>query len=303
MQLSVFLRRVVVCAWGAALAAFAPGAAWAERVASLNLCTDQLALMLADHKDIIGVSTLARDCTESVLCQQAQDVPVLQSTAETVLAAKPDVVLAGRFTARLAVRAAKEVGAKVLTLPPASSLADIPDQIMQVANAVGQPERGRQLVAAFQARLAEIATTRQVSDPIAVVYEANGFVVHAHSLPDDVLAHAGLRNFATTAGTPPLGRRVPLEVLLAYHPDLLVRDPSGPGHSLAQAMLSNPVMLAMFAPPHVVDVPARLWLCGLPQTLDAVATLRHARDGIVADAARHVSHPPIAQPTVKETQP
>lgn len=80
-------------------------------------------------------------------------------------------------------------------------------------------------------------------------------------------------------------------------------DPSGPGHSLAQAMLANPVMLAMFAPPHVVDVPARLWLCGLPQTLDAVASLRHARDTIVADGTKNFQNPPITQPTVKETQP
>ena len=139
MQFSVSLRRVGMGVLGAALAVPAPGAARAERVASLNLCTDQLALMLADHKDIIGLSTLARDCTASVLCHQAQDMPVLQSTAETVLSANPDVVLAGPFTARLAVRAPREVGAKLLTLPPPSSLAAVPDQLIPVAHVVGRP--------------------------------------------------------------------------------------------------------------------------------------------------------------------
>ncbi|MFT8719238.1 ABC transporter substrate-binding protein [Acetobacter sp.] len=255
--------------------------AQAARIASLNLCTDQLALLLADRSDLIGLSPLAQDCTESALCEQARDMPVLQATAETVLAAHPDVVLGGRFTARLAIRAAKEVGAQVLTLPPASSLADIPRQIRQVARLVGHPERGEALIAAFNRRLSEISLPRRENDPIAVIYEANGFVVHAGSLADDVLAHSGLRNFSTLAGTPPMGGQVVMELLLAYHPDLLVRDLSGPGRSLAQAMLSNPALLAAFPPPHVVDVPARLWLCGLPQTLDAVAILRESHDILV----------------------
>ncbi|NHN89625.1 ABC transporter substrate-binding protein [Acetobacter conturbans] len=262
------------------------GPAHAARIASLNLCTDQLALLLADRSDIIGLSPLARDCTESALCEQARDVPVLQATGETVLAAHPDVVLGGRFTARLAIRAAKEVGAQVLTLAPVPSLADIPRQIRQVARLVGHPERGEQLIAAFNARLAELSLERRETDPVAVVYEANGFVVHKGSLADDVLAHAGLRNFSTLAGTPSTGGQVAMELLLVYHPDLLVRDFSGPGRSLAQAMLSNPALLATFPPPHVVDVPARLWLCGLPQTLDALAILRSARDTLVKkDAA------------------
>lgn len=249
----------------------------AKRIVSLNLCTDQLALMLADRAEIVGLSPLVQDCSGSVLCQKAQDVPVLSSTAENVIGAHPDVVLAGQFTARVAVKAAREVGAKVLTLPPASSLVDIPVQIMQVAQAVGHPERGQQMVDAFLKRLALLSISRQAEDPVAAVYEANGFVAGAGSLPDDVLAHAGLRNLSTVAGITAAGR-VPLETLLAQQPDLLVRDRSGQGYSLAQALLDNPVLKRFFSGKHVVDIPASLWLCGLPQTLDAVALLRHARN-------------------------
>lgn len=251
----------------------------AKRIVSLNLCTDQLALMLADRAEIVGLSPLVQDCSGSVLCQKAQDVPVLSSTAENVIGAHPDVVLAGQFTARVAVKAAREVGAKVLTLPPASSLAEIPVQIMQVAQAVGHPERGQQMVDAFLKRLALLSISRQAEDPVAAVYEANGFVAGAGSLPDDVLAHAGLRNLSTVAGITGAGR-VPLETLLAQQPDLLVRDRSGQGYSLAQAMLDNPVLKRFFSGKHVVDIPASLWLCGLPQTLDAVALLRHARNNL-----------------------
>lgn len=252
----------------------------AARIVSLNLCTDQLSLMLADRAEIAGLSPLARDCSGSVLCQKAQAMPVLAPTAENVIGAHPDVVLAGQFTARVAVKAAREIGAHVLTLPPASSLADIPVQIMQVAQAVGHPERGRQMVEAFQKRLAELSLARHPDDPVAVVYEANGFVGGSNSLPDDVLAHAGLRNLSTVAGITAAGR-VPLETLLAQQPDLLVRDRSGQGYSIAQAMLDNPVLKQFFSKKHVVDIPASLWLCGLPQTLDAVDLLRQAREGLI----------------------
>lgn len=263
--------------WGLSAGAWAAG-----RVASLNLCADQLVLQLADRADIIGLTPLARDCTESVLCDQAKQVPVLPAKAETVLAAHPSVLLASPYSARLAVRAAREAGAKVVMLPPASSLADVPVQIMRVAQAVGQVERGHQLVAAFEARLAALSIPLSPTGPVAAVYEANGLVVHAGSLPNDILTHAGLRNFATVTGMGQVGGRVPLEVLLVRRPDLLVRDKSGPGQSVAQAMLDNPVLLAAFPPPHVADVPARLWLCGLPQTMDALALLRAARDRLVA---------------------
>ncbi|MCG0995563.1 ABC transporter substrate-binding protein [Acetobacter indonesiensis] len=270
------LRLLCVCVVGAGSLSSVQAA---ERIVSLNLCTDQLALMLADRAQIAGLSPLVRDCSGSVLCQLAATVPIIAPSAENVIAAQPDVVLAGQFTARVAVKAAREVGAQVLTLPPASSLADIPVQIMQVSRAVGHPERGAALVAAFQKRLAEISLSRQPTDPVAAVYEANGFVAGPKSLPDDVLAHAGLRNLSTVAGITAVGR-VPLETLLAHQPDLLIRDRSGQGYSLAQGMLDNPVLKHFFLNNHAVDVPASLWLCGLPQTLDAVAILRNVRDSL-----------------------
>jgi iron complex transport system substrate-binding protein len=50
-----------------ALAILLPAAAQAQasRVISLNLCTDQLLLALADRSTIVSVTYLARDCTIS----------------------------------------------------------------------------------------------------------------------------------------------------------------------------------------------------------------------------------------------
>lgn len=260
-----------------------PQAAEAEprhRIASLNLCTDQLVLMLANPENIVGLSPMARDCQNAVLCQQARAVPVLRVSAEAVVAHNPDIVLGGTYTARVAMQVARTLGLPVVALRPAEKLDDIPTQIMSVAEAIGEPERGKQLVAAFRARLAEISVTNPTG-PVAAIYAANGFVTQAGSLPDDVLRHAGFQNYTARKGAGHMSR-LPLEVLIARPPDLLILDRSGQGYSIAQAMLDNPVLQKNFPDAHKADIPARLWLCGLPQTLDAIARLKINRAALDA---------------------
>lgn len=249
------------------------------RVASLNLCTDQLVLELAQPEQIVGLTPLSRDCWSAVLCQQARTAPVFRPTAENIVAAHADVVLGGVYTAAVAMQAARESGAQVIAIPPAKSLADIPAQIMQVARAIGVPERGQEMVQAFKKRLAELAVTRAGTDPVAAVYAANGFVSHAGTLPDDVLAHAGFRNYATVMHNR-MSAHFPMELMIAYPPDLLILDRSGRGTSLAQSLLDHPALKEAFAGNKHVNIPARLWLCGLPQTLDTIAMLKAARQAL-----------------------
>lgn len=270
-----FLLVLVLC--------FGPGAALAEpkhRIASLNLCTDQLVLMLAKPENIVGLSPMVRDCQNAVLCEQARAVPSLRVSAEAVVAHQPDIVLGGTYTARVAMQVARSLGLPVVALRPADKLDDIPTQIMTVADAIGESERGRQLVAAFQARLAELSVTAP-HGPVAAIYAANGFVTQPGSLPDDVLHHAGFRNYTGRKG---MGHmlKLPLETLIAHPPDLLILDRSGQGYSIAQAMLDNPVLQNAFPEAHKADIPARLWLCGLPQTLDVISRLQVNRAALDA---------------------
>ncbi|WP_086552017.1 ABC transporter substrate-binding protein [Acetobacter orientalis] len=265
--------RACIIAFGACVVV---GQAYAlPRVASLNLCTDQLLLELAQPEQIVGLTPLARDCWSAVLCEQAQQAPVMRPTAENIVALHPDVVLGGVYTAAVAMQAARESGAQVLAIPPAKSLADIPVQIMQVATAIGVPERGHALVQGFERRLAALTQPRSQTDPTAAVYAANGFVTHAGTLPDDVLAHAGFRNYSTIIGQH-RSAHFPMEVLIAHPPDLLILDRSGRGNSLAQSLLDHPALQEAFAGKRHLNIPARLWLCGLPQTLDSIALLKAA---------------------------
>src|SRR5258706_1931932 len=79
----------------------APGqAAGLPRIASMNVCTDQLLIPLADPAQILGLSRFSRDARQSFAADDARRYPILSGGAEDVLVLKPDVVVASLFDKR-----------------------------------------------------------------------------------------------------------------------------------------------------------------------------------------------------------
>ncbi|GAC1337530.1 MAG: ABC transporter substrate-binding protein [Acetobacteraceae bacterium] len=276
MTLRQIARAVPLCVVGALLLA-GPARAQPRHILSLNLCSDQLLLALADAGDIAGVTRLARDCRISAACRAAAAVPSVRGTAEEVIAAMPDLVLAGPSGAQPAVQAARKLGIPLLALETTPDLDAIRRQMAQVAAALGRPERGAALVVAFDKRLATIPLPDRDpgARPLAAVLQPNGFTAGAASLADAVLARAGLDNAATRHGLDRPGP-LPLEVLILHRPDLLITDRPADAPSMAEALLWHPALRTAFADRRV-EVPGRDWICGGPATLDAVERLARAR--------------------------
>ena len=68
-------------------------------VVSLNLCTDQMLVLLAPEK-IAALSTLARDPSLSYVAPQAVQLPIVRASAEAVLRLRPDLVVAAPYGAQ-----------------------------------------------------------------------------------------------------------------------------------------------------------------------------------------------------------
>jgi iron complex transport system substrate-binding protein len=253
-----------------------------SHVISLNLCTDQLLLALADRGAIASVTYLARDCTISIHCRVAATVPINYGTAEELVATQPDLVLAGHYTARPAVGIAHRLGMTVIELAPPTSLDEVREQIRQVATALGIPGRGMAMIAVLDRQLAATTSAPEKSHPIAAVYQANGMTVGAGSLVDATLQAAGLDNLARRLGLKTY-MYLPLETLIANRPDLLVLDTSRAVYpSLAESVLRHPAIAAAFAPDRRVVIPQSLWICGGPEVGQAIALLTRARMRIEA---------------------
>ena len=258
-----------------ALAVGLAGAAAAgppQRVVSINLCTDQLAMLLAAEGQLLSVSRLARDPRSSAMPEAAEAWPVNSGRAEEVYLQAPDLVLAGSLTTPATVEMLRRLGIGVELFPPAQSLADVGAQLRRMGTVLGRPAKGAAMAERFEAALAALAV--EGAEARAALFQASGWSSGRHSLPGEVLAAAGFANVAAELGMD-TGGFLPLEVLVMAAPDLVVSGRPFPGASRAEELTGHPALLA--TAPAGVALTDRDWVCGLPHVLNAVEAMLEAR--------------------------
>lgn len=282
--------RLVIAAVLAAGASVASAAEPPRRVVSMNLCTDQMALLLAAPGQVISVSKLARDPAMSTMSREAAAVPVNWGRAEEIFALEPDLVLAGTFTTRTTVDMLRRLGFRVETFEPESSFADMRAHITRMGALLGREARAAEVIAALDADLAAIEAARpaEADRPLAVAYYAGGRTAGRGTLVDEVIRTAGYRNLAVERGIAGSGI-LPLETLVTTAPDIVIGGvPDRRGPALAHQNYRHPALATATAPRGgMVAIDDRLTICGGPFTLEAVRKLATlARAARVSVAAR-----------------
>ena len=252
------------------------------RIVSLDLCADQLLIELVERERIAAVTFLADDPEVSATWEKAKGIPFTRGAAEDVLRHRPDLILAGPFGVAPTVSLLRRLKRNVVVVPTASDLDGVRTAVRAVAFAVGEQAKGEAMIAAFDRRLAEIVPAPQAPSPTAVVYQVGGAVSVGGSLADAALAAAGFRNKAAEYRLT-LGGQVPLELLVASPPDLIVLGSSADEHrTVVSDNLRHPVLRQLRRQRASIELPWRLWLCGTPHVAEAVARLAEARDRIEA---------------------
>ncbi|WP_062495123.1 ABC transporter substrate-binding protein [Gluconobacter potus] len=243
------------------------------RIVSLNLCTDELLLELADPSHILGLSPLATDCAESVRCEIAATYPVQRPDGENLVVTHPDVVLDGTWHRPTVPLVTNALHVPFVQLPSIASLADIPTQIRTVAHAIGEDARGDDMIRDFADRLESLHPAHPDQILTATVIGAN-LAGEEGGLISDLLKRAGFRLPASerSDGT------IALETLIAHPPDLLVTGMISEGASLAEDAVHHPALRDRFTGAHLLALPGRLTMCGTPDTLDALTALIAAHD-------------------------
>ena len=118
----------------------AASAAALPRLVSMNVCTDQLLLRLADPEQILGLSRFSRDGWQL----QAGDIsryPVLSGGAEDVLLIRPDIVVASAFDKRSTRELLKAKGLRLVELAVPRTLDEARQQIREAGDITGHPDR------------------------------------------------------------------------------------------------------------------------------------------------------------------
>jgi len=241
-----------------------PGPAGAPgRVASLNLCTDELLLLLAEPRQIASLTHLSHRPAEFPLWPEARQHHANDGTLADTLRQRPDLVLTmggGGDRARIARR----LGVETVDLPYPQSIDDVIASIRTVAARLGRAPRGEALIA----RLEALRASAPPPTLDALWIGGGGRTVAASGLEAEWMALAGLRQRDVPGG------QVELETLLASPPALLLRsDYRADQYSRAQAWLAHP-LAAVRSGSRGIATDGRRWTCMGPLLIDEIARLR-----------------------------
>lgn len=247
-----------------------------QRVVTLNLCLDQMALRLAAPGQLVGVSYLSQDPHLSVLADHAAAIEPVRESVETILTLRPDLVILGKDSHARLKRLLRDADIRVLELPWATSIEEAVTVIEQMAVALGREGAGRTLIAGMREQRRRLTWTG-ASLGTAIHLEANRGTSGKGSLMDELLRLSGFRNLAADLGIGSFGR-VSLETVLAGQPDLLVLDgAANASPARATEFVGHHALLALAGKAKLASVPTRYSICAGPDNFEVMRLLAEAR--------------------------
>jgi iron complex transport system substrate-binding protein len=257
-----------------ALASPGSGASAANlpRLVSMNVCTDQLVLALADPEQILGLSRFSRDGWQS----QAGDIsryPVLSGGAEDVLLIRPDIVVASAFDKRSTRELLKAKGLHLAELAVPQTLDEARQQIREAGDITGHPDRAAAEIARLDAALARARRAVSERHYRVLPLSRRGWVAGSDSFVGSLLRETGLRSAAGDLGFA-FGGFASLEAIVNLRPDFIVVSQAGDtAKDDGQAFLLHPALERFYPPEKRIVIPERMTECGgvlLADALDAL---------------------------------
>ncbi len=243
------------------------------RVVSMNLCTDQFAMLLSRKGQLISVSRLASDPRLSVMSEEAKAYPINYGGAEEIFLMNPDLVIAGTYTNQTSVQMLRDLGIKVVQVPPVRTIAGIASELRKLGKVLGTERKAEQIATSFEEDVRSFIAAQPATKPRAGVYYANGYTAGDGSLVNELINTAGLHNIATNLGLKGTSK-LPLELLILEDPQVLVEGTQfSDKPALAFELLAHPALKQTLGNNGRVLVEDKYTICGLPFVTQALANL------------------------------
>lgn len=259
----------------------APVEAMPKRVMSLNLCTDQLAMTLAEPGQLVSVSFLAREPSLSMLHEKAQGYPVNHGLAEEVFLENPDLVVTGTYSLHNTTALLKRLGFHVEEFSFAQTLETIPGEIRRMGALIGQEKKAETIANDFTSELKAIAARQCGKHPTMIAYDQNGIASGRGTLADSVMQAAGFVNLAAEMGIVGVAP-FPLEQVIAAQPDVINMSTPQTAPTLGEYVPRHPAIAALPQTRVGAFVPEGSLSCGTPLVIKAVRALAALRSTIAS---------------------
>jgi iron complex transport system substrate-binding protein len=243
------------------------------RIASMNVCTDQLLLSLADPDQILGLSRYSRDRFQSWAADDARRYRILSGGAEDILVLRPDVVVTSLFDKRATRELLKEKGLHLAEFSVPRSLDEVKDQIREMGAIVQHPDRAAAEITKLDAAIARARQAVAHGRYRVLPLSRRGWVSGSESLLSSLLTETGLFNAAGELGVA-FGGFASLEAIVNLKPDfIVVSDAGDTAEDDGRAFLLHPALERFYPPSKRIVIPDRLTVCGAGMLADALDVL------------------------------
>lgn len=254
-----------------------------KRVASLNLCADQVLMALMEPQAIASLGPFARDPLLSAGAEKAKAFEQNRGTAESVLKGRPDLTVIGTFDNAQTRRLLEASGARLFILPPWRGFEASSADLLALGEAIGRKAQAEALVQAIaEAR----GRAQNAARPglRALVLGRGGYVDISQSLVHDLIGAVGLKDMGANEVREGkvAGRFLPLETILTLKPDLLILgEGSMTGEDRKAQVFAHPAFRKTYPEgakngPRRIVLPERLTSCGGPSLIEALERLSSA---------------------------
>jgi iron complex transport system substrate-binding protein len=250
------------------------------RIVSMNPCVDTILMEVARPEQIAAISHYSQDSrATSVPLQWAMQYPIVSGAAEDVIAAQPDLVIAGPHVALPTLAALGRLGIPVLKIAVPQTVKESKAQITEIAARIGRDDAGAKLNARIDAAITNGYSNKP---PIrALIWQGSGLVPGKDTLADELLKKTGFRNISTELGLQQWDI-LPLEEMIYAPPTVLLTGAANMGESEAEdnRMLSHPIMRRAQTQMQIRHYPSSLLNCGGPTIIKSVDRLAQVRRSV-----------------------
>jgi iron complex transport system substrate-binding protein len=194
------------------------------RIVSTALVTDEITSALVEPSRIIAMSRFASDPETSNVSDMARRINrFVDRSAEQIIGLNPDTVVSARY-ARISLKSLiNSAGIPFHELTQFKTVKDVESNVRLIAKALGEEERGEQVLRAMQQKLESAGQElRPERRSWRALYLAPGeWTAGTNTSVHEIFRYAGLRNAAADAGIN-ANVKISVEKILAINPDVIV---------------------------------------------------------------------------------
>ncbi len=241
----------------------------AEKIVSVNACTDELLLQFGKPERIAGVTNFFHTSPSEALLTKHPEIRRFGGNAENILIMNPSLVLAESFSNVLLLEQLKKAGIPVLVIAVPRSWEELLAAVRQISDLAGNPENSETFRMKIQ-KLQQASLKSQWYGKRAVFWSAAGHASGRNTFEDTILSTLGMKNSVNYEGYSFLT----LEKLIELKPDVIVvtQNPDQKD-SWAHTVLFHPVLRAALPGLEYVFIPEVSASCASAYTVESLSHL------------------------------